>query len=242
MAENKTALVTGANKGIGFEVARRLADAGYSVWLGCRDAERGEHAAAELRAMGHDAKVLLLDVTDTQSVASAAATLGEHQGNLDVLVNNAGIALGLDKQPSEEGVDSVRANYEVNVFGVIRVTQAFLPLLRAAPAARIVMVSSSVGSLAIMADPQHPFYQLNELGYATSKTALNAVMVAFAKELADTSIKVNAADPGHTSTDLNGHTGPRSVEQAAGVVVDLATLPGDGPNGGYFNERGPVPW
>ncbi|ELO0987936.1 SDR family oxidoreductase [Citrobacter freundii] len=242
MTNRKTALITGGNKGIGFEVARNLASKDYSVWLGCRDAARGEQAASELRGMGFDAHVLVIDVNDPLSVVSAAALYGEQKSTLDVLVNNAGIIIDYDQEPSEENVDSIRAVYETNVFGPIRVTQAFVPFLRRAPAARIVMTSSSVGSNSIMSDKNHPFYAIKELGYSTSKAALNAVVIAFSKEFADTPIKVNAGDPGYTATDFNNYSGPRSVEQAATVLVKLATLDADGPNGGFFNEDGVRPW
>ncbi|MFU2319257.1 SDR family NAD(P)-dependent oxidoreductase [Rahnella sp. PCH160] len=139
-------------------------------------------------------------------------------------------------------IGGIRETYEVNVFGPISVTQAFLPLLKAAPAARIVMLSSSVGSLNIMSDKSHPFYAINELGYCSSKTALNAVVLAFAKELEGTPVKVNTADPGYTATDLNGHTMPSTVEQAAEIAFRLATLPPEGPTAGYFNEDGLLPW
>ncbi|MBO0144644.1 SDR family NAD(P)-dependent oxidoreductase [Agrobacterium sp. Ap1] len=242
MADTKNAIITGANKGIGFEVARRLAGLGYSVWLGCRDAGRGEAAAAELRDMGHGAQALTIDVTDTSSVAAAAARYREHSGHLDVLVNNAGIIIDHDKEPSDESLDNIKTVFETNVFGAIRVTQAFMPLLRAAPAGRIVMTSSSVGSLSIMSDRTHPFYEIKEIGYCSSKSALNAAVVAFAKEADGTAMKVNAGDPGYTATDFNNKSGPRSVEQAATVLVHLATLGEDGPNGGFFNEDGVRPW
>jgi NAD(P)-dependent dehydrogenase (short-subunit alcohol dehydrogenase family) len=242
MTQRKTALVTGGNKSIGFEVARRLAEAGHAVWLGCRDAGRGEDAAAKLRGMGHDARALVLDVSDPVSVAAAAEQFARNEAALDVLMNNAGIIIDHDREPSQESVDNIKTVYETNVFGPIRVTQAFMPLLRAAPAARIVMTSSSVGSNTIMSDPEHPFHAIKEVGYCSSKAALNAVVIAFAKEFAGTPMKVNAGDPGHTGTDFNNHAGPRSVEQAASVLVHLATLDADGPNGGFFNEDGPRPW
>lgn len=242
MTTQKTALITGGNKGIGFEIARQLAEAGHAVWLGCRDADRGEEAATKLRDMGHDAKALLIDVANATSVIEAARCLGEQVPVLDVLMNNAGIILDHDKEPSEESVDNIKTVFETNVFGPVRVTQAFLPLLRAAPAARVVMTSSSVGSNSIMADPDHPFHSIKEIGYCSSKAALNSVVIAFAKEFAGTPMKVNAGDPGHTGTDFNGGAGPRSVEQAATVLVRLATLHEDGPNGGFFNEDGPRPW
>jgi NAD(P)-dependent dehydrogenase (short-subunit alcohol dehydrogenase family) len=239
--EKKTALVTGANKGIGREIVRRLAALDYVVWLGSRDAGRGEEAAAALRKGGGDVRFLALDVADDASVARAAAALSRDTDRLDVLVNNAGIA-GEDAAPSAASVEAMKAVYEVNVFGVVRVTQAFLPLLRAAPAARIVMISSGLGSLARTSAPGHAFHRFNPLAYNSSKTALNALTVIFARELRDSKIKVNAGAPGYTATDLNNHSGTRTVAQAAEIAVKLATLPDDGPTGGYFDDEGPVAW
>lgn len=242
MTEPKTALVTGANKGIGREIARRLAADGYRVWLGCRDHERGEAAAAELRAQGLDVRQLDLDVTSDALCATAAQALARQTDRLDVLVNNAGVALELRAPPSEEPVDQIKAIYEVNVFGPIRVTQAFLPLLKASAAARVVMMSSGLGSLGTATNPDSPFYGTNYLGYNSSKSALNGVTVAFAKALGPLGIKVNAACPGYVATDLNGHSGYRTVEQGAEIAVRLATLDAAGPTAGYFNEDGPLPW
>jgi len=242
MTTSKSAVVTGANKGIGREIARRLATMGFKVWLGARDAERGMAAAQELRAKGLDVQWLALDVTQDDSVAAAAKTVGAESPGLDVLVNNAGVAINYDPPPSQQRVADIQATYEVNVFGPIRVTQAFLPLLLAAPAARIVMVSSSTGSIGRALDPATANHAVNLLGYGSSKTALNAVTVAFARELATQGIKVNAAAPGYTATDLNGYKGHRTVQQAAEIVIHLATLDADGPNAGYFNDDGPLPW
>ena len=242
MTTSKSAVVTGANKGIGREIARRLATMGFKVWLGARDAGRGMAAAQELRAEGLDVQWLELDVTQDDSVAAAAKTVSAESASLDVLVNNAGVAINYDPPPSQQRVADIQATYEVNVFGPIRVTQAFLPLLLAAPAARIVMVSSSTGSIGRALDPATANHAVNLLGYGSSKTALNAVTVAFARELATQGIKVNAAAPGYTATDLNGYKGHRTVQQAAEIVIHLATLDADGPNAGYFNDDGPLPW
>jgi NAD(P)-dependent dehydrogenase (short-subunit alcohol dehydrogenase family) len=238
----KSAVVTGANKGIGREVARRLATDGFKVWLGARDAERGARAAKELRSEGLDVEWLEIDVTDDRSVASAVSTVRGSSSRLDVLVNNAGVAINYDRLPSEQAIADIEATYKVNVFGAIRVTQRFLPLLLAAPAARIVMVSSHSGSIARALDSSAPSYSTNMMGYGSSKTALNAIAVSFAKELKNSGIRVNAAAPGYTATDLNGHKGHRTVQQAAEVIVRLATLDGDGPTGGYFDDVGPVAW
>jgi len=236
MSTRKTALITGANKGIGREIARQLGRKGYSVWLGCRDAARGEQAAADLRKEDLDAHVLALDVTNDASVKAAAATYGKTSDTLDVLVNNAGIASGGYIAPSEASLDDMRAVYEVNVFGPVRVTQAFVAFLRKAGQGRIVMMSSSVGSIGEQLDTTSATYGVNLLGYNSSKSALNMITVSFAKELLAYGIKVNAANPGYVATDLNDHRGYRSVEQGAAIAVHLATLGPMGPTAGFFND------
>ncbi|HEY0464760.1 MAG TPA: SDR family oxidoreductase [Polyangiaceae bacterium] len=236
MSTRKTALITGANKGIGREIARQLGHQGYSVWLGCRDAERGEQAAGELRKEGLDARALALDVTNDASVKAAALTYGKTSDTLDVLVNNAGVATGGYAAPSDASLDDMRALYEVNVFGAVRVTQGFVPFLRKAGQGRIVMMSSSLGSIGEQLDMTSGTYGVNLLGYNSSKSALNMITVSFAKELLAYGIKVNAANPGYVATDLNNHQGYRSVEQGATVAVHLATLGPMGPTAGFFND------
>jgi NAD(P)-dependent dehydrogenase (short-subunit alcohol dehydrogenase family) len=239
MAEVKVALVTGANKGIGFETARGLVREGYRTWLGCRDADRGEDAAARLREEGGDARALALDVADGASIQAAAATLAAAESRLDALVNNAGITMQDDAgSTSSEAV--MRQVFEVNLFGAVAVINAFLPLLRRSPAGRIVNVTSGVGSLATMSDPL--FRSLDVVAYAASKAALNMVTVQFAKALADSPIKINSGDPGLCATDMSGARATRSAAQGAVVMVRLATLPADGPTGGFFEDLGPVPW
>jgi len=229
------ALITGANKGIGYATAKLLAAQGVRVLVGARDAGRG-HAAAE--ELGERARFVPLDVTDADSIATAAKLIETEYGQLDILVNNAGIArLEGDPKvdgyglPSKASVDTLRETYETNVFGVVAVTNAMLPLLRRAAAARIVNVSSGVGSFASMTDPDSPLWVLSALSYPSSKSALNMITAQYAKELRDTPIKINAANPGYCATDLNGHSGPRTAEQGAQVVVELANLPADGPSG-----------
>ncbi len=237
MHENKVALVTGANKGIGHAIASALAAHGLTVLVGARDTARGE-AAAE-RVAG-DARAWLLDVTRPESIALAVSRIQSELGRLDVLVNNAGIAVF--GAPSTTRLEDLRAVFEANVFGVVAVTQAMLPLLRAAPAGRIVNVSTRLGSLSAITDPAFPMRGIGGVAYGPSKSALNAVTVAFAQELADTKIKVNAACPGHTATDLNGHSGARTVTEAARHPVRLALLGEDGPSGTFSNEAGIIPW
>ena len=242
MTDTRTALVTGANKGIGLEIARGLGRLGYAVWLGSRDQRRGDAAADMLRNEGFDVRSLTIDVADDVSVKAAAEALAGATDKLDVLVNNAGISTGW-VAPSEDRILDVRVIYDVNVFGPIRATQAFLPLLKASAAPRIVMMSSSLGSLAWASDFAAPMaHEANLLGYNSSKSALNAVTVAFAKELAPLGFKVNAACPGYTATDLNQHTGPRTPEQGAAIAVRLATLADDGPTGGFYDDAGVVSW
>lgn len=248
------ALVTGANRGIGYATAQQLGDRGMTVLVGARDADRGRAAAEKLRAGGVDAHHIPLDVTDEQSVGRAAGWITDRYGRLDVLVNNAGIiVVDGSALPSETTLATIRRVYETNVFAVVTVTNAMLPLLRNAPAARIVNVSSEVGSISAMTDPASPLWPLTSVPYPSSKAALNMVTAMYAKELAGTPIRVNAANPGYCATDFNRHSGHRSAEQGAEVVVHLATLPvAVGPNGLLWGDRsmavtpdggyGPIPW
>jgi len=238
----RTALVTGGNKGIGFSIATGLGKQGYEVWVGARDAERGERAVEELTAMGIDARFLSLDVTDEESVNAAAQKVLEASGHLDILVNNAGIILGASDSPLEQSLDEIRAVYEVNVFGVIRVTQAFVPALRKSESASIVIVGSGLGSLGLVTDPESIYSTANFLAYNSSKTAVNAVAVCFAKALAPEGIKVNVIEPGSVATDLNGHQGALTPDEGASVAIRLATIGKDGPSGGFFGHQGIQPW
>ena len=235
------ALVTGANKGIGFEIARGLGQHGAIVLLGCRDEKLGNAASATLRAEGLDVRPIVLDVTDGATIHAAASRVQSEFGHLDILVNNAGVALDFMVKPSEVALDTVRRVYEVNVFGVIAVTQALLPLLGKSERGRIVNVSSTLGSIGIAAKNDSSSGLLPTiLAYNTSRSALNSVTVQFANELRETPIKVNAACPGYCATDLNRHSGPRTARQGAQIPVRLATLPASGPTGGFFNDEGPV--
>ena len=238
----RQALVTGANKGIGLAIARGLAQAGMTVWLGARDRVRGEAAVQGLQSEALDVRLLEIDVADDDSVRRAAETVGSEIEALDVLVNNAGIIIDPAAPPSQARMADVKATHEVNLFGPIRVTQAFIPLLKAAGQARVVMMGSGVGSLTLITDPASIYSTVNLLAYTSSKVALNAVTVSFAKELAPFGIQVNAVEPGHVQTDLNGNTGVLTPEEGAATAVRMALAGQDGPTGGFFGSHGRQPW
>ncbi|MFI6908739.1 SDR family oxidoreductase [Nonomuraea sp. NPDC050394] len=254
MAEQKyqkIALVTGANKGIGRAAAERLAVLGMTVLIGARDRRRGEETAAALRATGADVSAIVLDVTDQATVRAAAERIEADFGRLDVLINNAGITGSgqtspmdaTDQIPSAVDLDMVRAVFETNVFGVIAVTNAMLPLLRRSPEPRIVNVSSHAASLTLTSDPDGPLAGLlPSAAYTPSKSALSALTIQYANELRKDHILVNAVAPGYVDTDSNNHTGHLTPAQGAAVLVRLATLGADGPSGGFFSEEGPLPW
>jgi NAD(P)-dependent dehydrogenase (short-subunit alcohol dehydrogenase family) len=239
--EGAIALITGANKGIGFEIARGLGSKKIVVLIGARDEARGNEAAAKLKGEGIDARSVTLDVTNRETIGQAAKWIEDQFGVLDILVNNAGIGEWGPK-PSEADLAKVREVYDTNLFGPMAVTQAMLPLLRRSKHGRIVNVSSSLGSLSMANDPQSPISQFLALGYNTSKTALNSMTVQFANELRGTPVKVNAVCPGYCATDINGHSGPCTAAQGAIAPVRYATLGDDGPSGGVFDEDGPVAW
>jgi NAD(P)-dependent dehydrogenase (short-subunit alcohol dehydrogenase family) len=239
------ALVTGGNKGIGREIAAQLAALGHTVIIGARSLERGEATAVELRAAGGDVSAVALDVTDPASAASAADAILARHGRLDALINNAGISHqpGADfagQLPRSADVDHVRHVFETNVFGVITVTSALLPLLRRSTSPRIVNVSSSAGSLASISDFTNP--DPIALGYVPSKTALTAVTMMYARDLATERILVNAVCPGFVATDLNNHHGVRTPAEGATSAVRMATIPADGPTGTFTDDQGPVAW
>jgi NAD(P)-dependent dehydrogenase (short-subunit alcohol dehydrogenase family) len=244
VAGRRVALVTGANKGIGFAVARGLLEHGVVVYLGARDAGRGDRATAALAATGPGARFVQLDVTDPASIAAAAGRIDREEGVLDILVNNAGIVVRPVHPPSETPVPDMRATYETNVFGVIAVTNLVLPLLRRSRAGRIVNLTSDLGSLTkASGDPAFP--QL--LAYNSSKAALNAVTVTYANELRDQGILVNAVSPGSVATDQNGHRGVLTPEQGAKLPVAMAMLPVGGPTGTAVTAHDdltqhPLPW
>ena len=244
MQNKPVALVSGANQGIGLQIAKDLAAQGFAVLVGSRDLARGEAAAKEV---GPDAHALQLDVTDQASIATAAERIREEFGRLDALVNNAAISntkmppdmsveeYSKSTRPSNVSLDELRAVFETNVFGVVAVTQAMLPLLREAPAARIVNVSSGVGSLTRNSNPAFPYRSIFGPVYPASKTALNAMTLAMAIELETTGIKVNAACPGFTKTNLNNYAGTQTVEEGAREPVRLALIGPDGPTGTFSN-------
>jgi NAD(P)-dependent dehydrogenase (short-subunit alcohol dehydrogenase family) len=237
----KVALVTGANKGIGFAIARGLAARGNTVLVGARDAAR---RAAAVEALDGDVHGIELDVTDPETIARAYEEIDKRFGRLDILVNNAGITGDEAQGAGAGGLAEVRRVFEVNVFGVMAVTDALLPLLLRSSGARIVNVSSSVGSLADMTAPDggHLAEMPAMLGYPVSKTALNAVTAQYAKHVRKDGILVNAVCPGYVATDLNGEAGHRTPEQGAAIAVELATVGADGPTAGFFDDDGRVAW
>jgi len=241
----KTAVVTGANQGIGLETARQLARQGYFVHLGCRSPENGAAAVEALGREGLETVWVQLDVTDQKSVDAAAAAVALRHPAVDVLVNNAGILGALPTAGEPYPVDEIRRVFETNVFGVARVTQAFLPLLSRSTEPRIVNVTSGLGSLTMQSDPNWEYSRFKHPAYVPSKAALNAYTVVLSAELASRGFKVNAVDPGYTATAFNRYTGTRSPEDAAAFVVQAATLDDGGPTGKFLSEGlpgGELPW
>jgi NAD(P)-dependent dehydrogenase (short-subunit alcohol dehydrogenase family) len=234
------ALVTGANKGIGFEVARQLGASGCMVLLGARNESLGKEAAAKLVAEALDIRFVLIDVTEVSTIAAAAENLSREFGRLDILVNNAGINDPADGPALTADLGAVERVLRANFLGVLAVTQAMLPLLRKSAAGRIVNVSSGLGSLTRSANPNAS--STNLIGYSASKAALNMLTVQLARLLGDTAIKVNSAAPGYTATDLNGFRGTQTIPEGAVEVVRLALLPNDGPTGTFSEKTGIVPW
>ena len=239
----KIVLITGANKGIGFEVARQLGRADFTVLLGARDASRGEGAASKLREEGLDVRFVAADLkVGAESGAALAEQIRAEFGHLDVLVNNAGVFEKGDGHASDVDLQTLRSTFETNFFGTVAFTQPLLPLLKAAEAARIVNVSSGLGSIGINGDPNTPYYDTKVLAYNSSKAALNMFTVDLAYDLRHTKVKVNSACPGYTATDLNNHSGHQTVEEGAIAIVRLAQLPEDGPSGSFIHKDGSYPW
>ena len=240
---SKIALVTGATRGIGYETARQLATGGVHVLLAGRDRNKAVEASLKLQAEGLPVEAIALDVTRADSIASAAQEVLQKHGKLDILVNNAGVLRDdMQRKPSEQSLAVWRDTFDTNVFGLIATTQAFLPLLRKAPSARIVNVSSLLGSIALQADDSSPVYDFKVPAYNVSKSAVNAWTVQLAYELRDTQIKVNAVHPGYVKTDMNAGEGELEVADGAKTSVRMALIGDSGPNGGYVYLEDTLPW
>nr|WP_295872006.1 SDR family oxidoreductase [uncultured Chitinophaga sp.] len=244
----KFALVTGANKSIGFEVAQQLAQKGMYVYLGSRNPESGVAAVDKLKALGlNNVEVIQLDITNDESVTNARKEIGKKTDVLDILINNAGIFGGHPQTALDATIDQFKAVYDANVYGAVRVTQAFIDLLKKSPAPRIVNVSSSQGSITLHSDPTYKYYDYKGAVYLSSKSALNMYTVVLAYELKNTPFKINAVCPGYTKTDFNGHRGPGTVKDAGKRIVKYALIGNDGPTGKFFSEEnnpetGEIPW
>ncbi|TDD23905.1 SDR family oxidoreductase [Nonomuraea diastatica] len=244
-AEQTSVLITGGNKGLGFEAARRLGEQGWTIFLGSRDEGRGRAAADKLTAGGVNVVMVPLDVTSDMSVADAVRLVRQHTDRLDVLINNAG-ASGRAIAPADATVDEIHSVYDTNVYGPIRVTHAFLPLLREADCPRVVMVSSGVGSFTVVTDPEQPSSKIHELAYSSSKAALNMITVRYAQALPE--IKFNVATPGEVAnrkfaaTDMNFHTGELTVTEGTDSILRLAMVGAEGPTGIFVDRLGPIAW
>jgi NAD(P)-dependent dehydrogenase (short-subunit alcohol dehydrogenase family) len=243
MSTKKIALITGANKGIGFETARQLGEQGITVLVGARDEAKGSQAAEKLRKAGLDVHGIVIDVDSAESIQAAAARIERDYGRLDILINNAGVMLDdQKKKPSEQSLDVWRKTFETNLFGLITTTQALLPLLRKSAGGRIVNLSSILGSIHFHATPGSPVYDMKVPAYNVSKSAVNAYTVQLAYELKDTKIKVNAAHPGWVKTEMGGEGATMDIPDGAKTSVELATIGPDGPNGAYMHMGETLPW
>ncbi|MFT4204216.1 MAG: SDR family oxidoreductase [Chitinophagaceae bacterium] len=245
----KKAFITGANKSIGFEVARQLLQKGFYVYLGSRNLDNGQKAAEQLKSEGlSNVEAVQIDVTDDNSVKNARLEIGKKTDVLDVLINNSGISGGMPQSALGASVEEqFKKVYDTNVFGVVRVTQAFFDLLQKSNEPRIVMVSSSQGSITLASDPTYKYYNFKGAVYHSSKAALNMYAVNLAYELKDTNFKINAVSPGFTQTDFNGNRGTGSVEDAGKRIVKYALIGNDGVTGKFFCEEtnpeiGEIPW
>jgi NAD(P)-dependent dehydrogenase (short-subunit alcohol dehydrogenase family) len=239
----KIALITGGNKGIGFETARQLARTGVRVIVGSRDRKNGVDASLKLQGEGLDVQALVIDVTSQASIAAAVREVESKHGRLDILINNAGVmADAYDKKPSEQTLEAWRKTFDTNLFGLVAVTQAFLPLLKKSAAGRIVNLSSLLGSNTLHQDPDSSIYHFKVPAYNVSKSAVNAWTVHLAYELRDSKIKVNAAHPGHVKTDMGGENAPMEIVDGAKTSVQLALIGEDGPNGAFIHLGETLPW
>lgn len=245
---NTIVLITGANRSIGLETAKQLAQKGFFVYLGSRDLAKGEAIVKELSEQGlKNIKAIEIDVTKPESISSARNIVEKEQGKLDILINNAGIPGTVPQTAAETSVDNIREVFETNFFGVINVTQAFLELLKKSDRPRISNITSGLGSLTLHSDPTWKYYQVKHAAYGPSKSALNAYTIVLAYELKDSNFKVNVIDPGYTATDFNGHRGPGSVESAASFIVKHTVTDDDAPTGQFYSndiddEIGISPW
>ncbi len=242
----KTVLITGANKGIGFETAKQMASLGYFVYLGSRDREKGQKAVATLNEMGlTNVALLQIDISDSTSIKEAGAIVEKNTDVLDALINNAGILGEVPQEPSVASMENYKKVFQTNVFGTIEVTQQFLALLKKSPSPRIVNVSSKVGSLAGNSDPDWPKYDSVKpffAVYGASKSTVNAYTIALAYELRNTKLKINSVTPGHTATEFNNYKGVKTVEEGARSIVKCATLPDEGATGKFLSDEGEVRW
>jgi len=234
----KTALVTGANKSIGFEVTKQLAQKGIYVYLGSRNLQSGVEAVNKLKAEGiNNVEAIQLDVTNDESVKEARVIIGEKTKSLDILINNAGVYGGYPQSAFDATIEQFKSAYDTNFCGVVRVTQAFIDLLKKSSEPRIVNVSSSQGSITLHSDPSYKYYDYKGVVYLSSKSAMNMYTVVLAYELKDTDFKINAVCPGYTKTDFNGHRGPGTVEDAGKRILKYALIDKDGPTGKFFSEE-----
>jgi NAD(P)-dependent dehydrogenase (short-subunit alcohol dehydrogenase family) len=244
----KVAFITGGNRGLGFQTALDLKNAGVKVVIGSRDLAQGEKALEKLRAAGVDAAVLEFDITKPADYLHAYEYFNSHYGRLDILINNAAIAagafpgIGPEHSAAEVSLDLLHKVFETNFFAQVALTQALLPLLKKSPAGRIVNLSSIIGSLTLHADPASPIYNAKSFAYDASKTAVNAFTIHLAYELRDTKIKVNSAHPGWVKTDMGGEQAPMEISEGGKTSAALALLPDDGPSGGFFHLGQPIPW
>jgi NAD(P)-dependent dehydrogenase (short-subunit alcohol dehydrogenase family) len=241
-SSNKIVLITGANKGIGFEVARQLGKQKRTVLVAARDAKLGQEAAAKLSKEGIDARAVQLDVTRRETIEAARAQIEKDFGRLDVLINNAGINVPGDGPPSKVDLDAANRVMQTNFIGALAVAQIMLPLVRKSATGQIINVSSELGSITGHSDPNWKFAPVKYIGYCSSKAAMNMLTVQLAYELRDTKIKVNSVNPGYTATDLNNHQGPQTIEEGAAEIVRLALIDDDGPSGQFLEAGGRLPW
>lgn len=238
----KTVLITGANKGIGFETSKQLAQSGYFVYLGSRDKSKGLEALEKLKVSGiNNVDCIEIDVTNINSIKSARKELESKTDALDVLINNAGISGGQPQNISSIKIEDLRKVFDTNFFGAVQTTQEFIPLLKKSKEPRIVNVSSELGSLSVHTSTQNPNYAIYD-AYSSSKTALNAFTVMLANEFRNTNFKINSVTPGYTATDFNHYKGTQTVAEGVKAIVKCATLNSDGPTGKFFKEAGEIDW